>query len=156
MSAVYPSFEEFLPHGKEMILLEQIVSASEEDVLCHARVGSPLLAGFDRDPVSPLLGLEYIAQALAAFAACSPERPDKKNKDGIGLIANVKHLELHEPHFYLGQELEVRAHRDLLSDTTAVFTGLISDAKQEKKLLSATITLVVTDRSRLEKSTNYA
>lgn len=151
MNLQVPAFESFLPHGESMILLGKITDFRETEVECQAEIGKPLLPGFDSNPVSPLIGLEYIAQTIAAFGACTGFSTKVREEDKIGFIAGVKNFRFEVPAFFLGQSISILAKQEFLSESTAIFNGLIFDSKREKQLLSATVTLVLTKTSNLRR-----
>ena len=78
----FPPIEALVPHKPPMLLLDRVLSYSTDYVSCEVeiRVDSP----FVRDGVVPaIVGLEYMAQCVAAFAGLSARHKGEAPRIGF-------------------------------------------------------------------------
>ncbi|PCC74810.1 Predicted 3-hydroxylacyl-ACP dehydratase, HotDog domain [Nannocystis exedens] len=112
----FPPVAELVPQRPPMLLLDEVVAADDDGITCAAvvRPDNLFLAG-GRVHASVLL--EYMAQAIAAFAGLRA-RVDHQ-PPALGLIAACRNLELHAEHLAVGDPLQIVA--------TRVFAGAMAE-----------------------------
>src|SRR5438552_53932 len=112
--ATFPPLAELLPHSPPMILLDTVVDRDERSIACAVRVRPDM--PFARDGHVPaLLAIEYMAQAVAAYAGLLAR--DEGRPIRIGYLLGTRELTLDVERFDVGDELIVRA-RHVWGDAT--------------------------------------
>ncbi|MFC3377712.1 3-hydroxylacyl-ACP dehydratase [Rugamonas sp. CCM 8940] len=108
--AVFPPPASLLPHSGQMVLLDRVLSA-DDDNLC-AEVGihaGSMLCG--ADGVGAWVGIEYMAQAIAAHAGWHALRRGEPVK--VGFLLGSRKYEAACASFAPGSVLRVHVHRAL-------------------------------------------
>lgn len=104
---------ELLPHAGEMILLDAVVEAGDEHIVCRRTVRDDGL--FEGTAGLPAwAGVELMAQAVAAWAgwkAKSEQRPVR-----LGFLLGTRHFRSDVDAFPAGTELRVEAIRRFHDD----------------------------------------
>ena len=102
-----------VPHAGPMLLLDRIVSVDAESVCAEVRIRKDSLFCVDGG-VGAWVGLEYIAQAIAAYAGYRAALRGEAVK--IGFLLGTRRYECVHPTFLLGSVIQVRAKRVLQTD----------------------------------------
>jgi predicted hotdog family 3-hydroxylacyl-ACP dehydratase len=105
--------EDVVPHRGPMLLLDRLVSADEERVV----VGGGVYRGqmFATDAGLPsYVGIEMMAQAIAAWAGCRAHRLGQPVK--LGFLLGTRRFSCTHTHFPFGSRVEVVAHREVMGD----------------------------------------
>jgi predicted hotdog family 3-hydroxylacyl-ACP dehydratase len=120
-----PDIRDLMPHSGPMILLDRLVAADDESLCAEVRVRANSLFLVD-GAIGGWVGLEYMAQAIGAFAGYrSRLRGDPVR---IGYLLGTRHYECKQPSFALGSRLEIYVKRVLQSqDGLAAFDCRIDD-----------------------------
>ncbi|MDT8907768.1 MULTISPECIES: hotdog family protein [Pseudomonas] len=105
---------ELLPHAGDMILIDRIVAFDDEQIHTHATVkaGGP----FSRDDggLPAWVGIELMAQSVAAFAGChARQRGDAVE---LGFLLGTRKFECNVEYFPVGTELAIHGLRSLEDD----------------------------------------
>jgi predicted hotdog family 3-hydroxylacyl-ACP dehydratase len=108
-----PDIRALVPHSGPMILLDRVVSIDEESVCAEVRIRKDCLFYHDGG-VGAWVGLEYIAQAIAAYAGYHAALRGEAVK--IGFLLGTRRYECVRPTFALGSVVRVRAKRVLEND----------------------------------------
>ncbi len=120
-----PDIRDLLPHSGPMVLLDQVVAADDESLCAEVRVREEsvfCVAG----AVGGWVGLEYMAQAIGAFAGYRARRRGEPVR--IGYLLGTRHYECKQPCFALGSRLKIYVKRVLQSaDGLAAFDCRIDD-----------------------------
>ncbi|MBP1204081.1 putative hotdog family 3-hydroxylacyl-ACP dehydratase [Duganella sp. 1411] len=113
MPATMPDIRSLVPHSGGMVLLERVVSADDENLCAEVRIhaGSVLATA---DGVGSWVGIEYMAQAIAAHAGWLAERRGDAVK--VGFLLGSRKYEASVPYFALGSVLRVHVHRVLQAE----------------------------------------
>jgi predicted hotdog family 3-hydroxylacyl-ACP dehydratase len=104
----FPPIETLVPHKPPMLLLDRVLSYSTDSVSCEVaiRVDSP----FVRDGVVPaVVGLEYMAQCVAAYAGLSAR--EKNETPRIGFLLGSRDVRIDVDGFPVGDRLVIEARR---------------------------------------------
>ncbi|WP_077535186.1 hotdog family protein [Pseudoalteromonas aliena] len=105
----YP-IEQVVPHDSPMILIESLLSYSEDEAQCgvtvteHSPFFSPVING-----VPSYVGIEYMAQSIAAYAGALANDGNKPVK--IGFLIGTRKYQTYQPFFKKGSKLTINAHK---------------------------------------------
>ena len=129
--------EHVVPHRGPMSLLDTLLECSDDDVAAEVRVTTDgLFAGPEGVPA--WVGIEYMAQAVAAWAGCRARATGRE--PAIGFLLGSRRYEAFEPFFTPGRTLRVEAHREILGDNgLGAFACRIVDG--DRVLAAATISV---------------
>jgi predicted hotdog family 3-hydroxylacyl-ACP dehydratase len=120
-----PDIRDLLPHSGPMVLLDHVVAADDESLCAAVRVRADSLFYVDGG-VDGWVGLEYMAQAIGAFAGFQARLRGEPVR--IGYLLGTRHYECKRPRFDLGCNLRIYVKRVLQSeDGLAVFDCRIDD-----------------------------
>ena len=104
----YP-VEALLPHSKGMVLLDRVVEAGEDHIVVELKVRDDGLFSSPDYTVPAWVGLEYMAQTIAAFSGyhrkCRGEAID------VGFLVGTRHYQCSVGCFPCGTSLRVRAEK---------------------------------------------
>ncbi|MCO8310435.1 hotdog family protein [Pseudomonas mandelii] len=105
---------ELLPHAGDMILIEQILSFDEDQI--HTRLIVKPGGLFNRPDGSlpAWVGIELMAQSVAAYAGCHARQ--KGNAVELGFLLGTRKFECNVEHFPAGTELTIHGIRSLEDD----------------------------------------
>ncbi len=88
---------ELLPHAGDMILIDQVLSFDEEQIQTR---------------LTPAwLGIELMAQSVAAYAGCRARNEGRPVE--LGFLLGTRKFECNVEHFAQGTELTIHAKRSL-------------------------------------------
>ena len=106
---------ELLPHAGEMILLDTVLEHGPEHALCSRRVPAGGLF-HDADGSLPAwMGVELMAQAIAAWAGCRAKAKGEPVR--LGFLLGTRHYTCNVVAFAPGSELRGEARRDFHDDS---------------------------------------
>jgi predicted hotdog family 3-hydroxylacyl-ACP dehydratase len=132
-----PDIRDLLPHSGPMVLLDRVISVDAESLCAEVRIRQDSL--FYRDgAVGGWVGLEYMAQAIGAYAGYSAYLRGEPVK--IGFLLGTRHYQCIRPWFTLGSVIRVFAKRVLQDDNgLASFECHIDD--DTGRIASASVTV---------------
>ena len=120
-----PDICDLVPHSGPMLLLDRLVAADDESLCAEVRVRPNSLFLVD-GAIGGWVGLEYMAQAIGAFAGYRSRLRDEPVR--IGYLLGTRHYECTQPCFALGSRLRIYVKRVLQSqDGLAAFDCRIDD-----------------------------
>jgi predicted hotdog family 3-hydroxylacyl-ACP dehydratase len=120
-----PDIHDLLPHSGPMVLLDHVVAADDESLCAEVRVREDSLFCVD-GAVGGWVGLEYMAQAIGAFAGFQARLHGEPVR--IGYLLGTRHYECKQSRFALGSRLRIYVNRVLQSeDGLAAFDCRIDD-----------------------------
>lgn len=112
METLY-DIERVLPHSGAMRLIDRLLSFEEDRVAVEVRV--PADGPFNEVAGMPAwVGVEYMAQAIAAWAGCRARQAGRE--PSVGFLLGTRRYTAHVGHFAPGARLRVEAVRELLGD----------------------------------------
>jgi predicted hotdog family 3-hydroxylacyl-ACP dehydratase len=127
----------FLPHSGAMVLLDRLLEAGAEDLLAEVTIRPDSLF-CDGQGVPAWVGVEYMAQAIAAYAGYAAQLRGEAVK--IGFLLGTRRYDAGCPGFAVGSVLQVHVQRLLQADNgIGSFECRIHAAGRQ--LASATITV---------------
>ena len=107
------TIEDVVPHRLPMLLLDTLLRADEDSVEVEGTVhrGQP----FATDAGMPAyVGIEVMAQAIAAWAGCRARR--ERRPVQLGFLLGTRRYECSRTHFAFGARLRVEARREVMGD----------------------------------------
>jgi len=126
-----------IPHAGPMVLLDRVISVDQESLCAEVRIRSNSLF-CDGDGVGAWVGLEYMAQAIGAWAGYTGQLRGEPVK--LGFLLGTRRYECSRPAFALGSMLEVRIQRVFQNENgLGSFECYIDD--EEGRIASASVTV---------------
>ncbi|WP_339515939.1 hotdog family protein [Pseudomonas sp. RL_15y_Pfl2_60] len=111
---------ELVPHSGDMVLLDEVVRYDVDEVETRVKVKAGGLFNQADGSLPAWLGVELMAQSIAAFAGCHAREADKPV--ALGFLLGTRKFECNVEAFPLGAELHIKALRSLQDDNgMAVF-----------------------------------
>lgn len=132
----YPHVIELLPHNSPMALLSRIVDIGEEHAACEIDIDSNSLF-FEKDRVPVYVGLEYMAQTIAAFSGA--KNYDKNKPPTLGFLLGGPQTDFHTDGYFAGQTLHTHAKIIWNDEQLYQFECSITDAQTNKLLATSRI-----------------
>jgi predicted hotdog family 3-hydroxylacyl-ACP dehydratase len=140
-AARMPDIAALVPHSGQMILLDRVLSADAESLCAQVRIHAGSVLCGD-DGVGAWVGIEYMAQAIAAHAGFTALQRGEAVK--VGFLLGSRKYEARVPHFAPGSVLHVHVQRVLLGENgLGAFECRIDVAggAQETTVATATVTV---------------
>jgi predicted hotdog family 3-hydroxylacyl-ACP dehydratase len=103
-----PDIQSLLPHAGPMVLLDRVISVDEESLVAEVRIRSDSLF-CNADGVGAWVGIEYMAQAIGAWAGYTAQLRGEPVK--LGFLLGTRRYECIRPIFLLGSVLQVCIRR---------------------------------------------
>ena len=106
----YPPILDLVPHRPPMLLLDRVLSYDGQCVTCETVLGpdSPFVDG---GCVPGVVGIEYMAQAIAAGAGLSARDKGQGGAARMGFLLGYRNLTIAVDSFQVGDRLIVEARR---------------------------------------------
>lgn len=116
--------EEILPHSNGMILIDEVVSFEEESIRCLVKLEDSSKFMNASGEVRAWVGIEYMAQTIAAWAGIHAKL--KHQSVSIGFLLGSRRYSSRVSHFKAGDQLIISACRNYQDKGMAVFNCEIS------------------------------
>jgi len=130
------SVDDLVPHSGLMSLLDRIVDYGDDWLEAQVDISDSSLF-LEELGVPALVGLEYLAQAIAAFSGV--EEQLKGDKPKLGFLLGTRKFECSTDYFKLGQTITLKVQREMKAENGLhVFQCVLSGEG-----LSATATINV-------------
>lgn len=100
----------FLPHRDAMCLLHRLIEVEGESLVAEADIRSDNIFA-DANGVGAWVGIEYMAQAVAAWSGYYARQ--KGLEPQIGYLLGTRIYKCDRPNFYLGECLRISVMRDM-------------------------------------------
>lgn len=105
--------DEVVPHRGAMLLLDRLLAHDEGSMVVEAMVREDnVFANAEGVPI--WVGIEYMAQAIAAWAGCRARQLNEPVK--LGFLLGTRRFECAGGYFRFGQRLRVEAHREFSAE----------------------------------------
>ena len=105
-----PPIGALLPHSGTMLLLDRVLRADADNLCAELKiVGTTLFC--DGSGVGSWVGIEYMAQAIAAHAGYAAHLRGEPTK--VGLLLGARRYEAMRPSFAVGSVLHIHVQRIL-------------------------------------------
>jgi predicted hotdog family 3-hydroxylacyl-ACP dehydratase len=105
--------EAVVPHRGRMRMVDQLLANDPDSVVVSAEIRSNNLFA-DAHGVPVWVGIEYMAQAIAAWAGC--RALDRQEAVRIGFLLGTRRYDSYCQHFAFGAQLRIEATRELFGD----------------------------------------
>jgi predicted hotdog family 3-hydroxylacyl-ACP dehydratase len=105
--------EAIVPHRGRMLLVNRLIARDDDSVAVGAVVTADNLFAEDQG-VPPWVGIEYMAQAISAWAGCRGLARGEPAR--IGFLLGTRRYEGCTRHFAVGARLRIEARRELFDD----------------------------------------
>ncbi|MFP5391801.1 MAG: 3-hydroxylacyl-ACP dehydratase [Gammaproteobacteria bacterium] len=134
---------ELVPHQGEMVLLDHVVSANADSLCAAVTIGAHSVF-FDGAGVGSWVGIEYMAQAIAAHAGYQAVQRGEPVR--VGFLLGSRRYLCSVPLFRADQVLHVHAQHVLQGENgLAAFDCRIMDAATQASLATGTLTVFQPD-----------
>lgn len=108
------NIDQLVPHAGNMVLINQLMKADDESATAHAIVKNDGVFSGPTDQVPAWVGIEYMAQTIAAWAGFHALKNNEKVK--IGFLLGTRKYTSNVDHFQVGQQLKVEIKMMLQGD----------------------------------------
>jgi predicted hotdog family 3-hydroxylacyl-ACP dehydratase len=108
MNFSYP-IETLLPQSKAMVLLDRVVEVDNDHIVAELTVRDDGLFSLADQTVPSWVGLEYMAQTVAAFSGY--HRKQRGEKIGLGFLLGTRYYQCSVDRFTCGTRLQIRAEK---------------------------------------------
>ncbi|WLG62903.1 hotdog family protein [Pseudomonas sp. FP1762] len=105
---------ELLPHAGDMILIDAIERFDDEQIFTRLTVKPDGLFNLPDGSLPAWVGVELMAQSVAAFAGCHARQ--KGNPPELGFLLGTRKFECNVAAFVAGSELTIHGLRSLEDD----------------------------------------
>ncbi len=105
-----PSIDELVPHARPALLLDRVVESRGDDSLVTETLIREDNPYCDRGRVGAWIGVELIAQSIAALAGLDARRDGRPVK--IGFLLGTRRYRSAVPWFAVGQRLRIEVTRE--------------------------------------------
>ena len=113
-----------LPQSKSMVLLERVIEAGEAHIVVEVLVREDGMFSMPEHTVPSWVGLEYMAQAIAAFSGY--HRKCRGEPIGLGFLLGTRLYQCSVGSFPCGTRLQVRAEKIIeAANDMSVFSCII-------------------------------
>ncbi|MFL0796643.1 MAG: hotdog family protein [Cellvibrionaceae bacterium] len=133
--------EDVVPHARPMALLDTILEWSDTHLIAEVAIleDSPFT---DSEGVPSWVGIEYMAQTIAAYAGVQAREHQEPVK--IGFLVGSRRYNCNSSYFPIGSKLQVSINQEVQSESgLAVFQCCISGIDQNNKAIEASANLNV-------------
>jgi 3-oxoacyl-[acyl-carrier-protein] synthase I len=145
----YPPIAELLPHAGPAVLLDAVLEQRPDALRARVRIG-PQHPYFEPGRGVPVwVGIELMAQAIAAHAGFTARRSQDPPKRGM--LLGTRRYETRVAYFAEGSELEVAVRREFGEDAGGVAACVCRIRSGGRELASATVIVVQVDEEDLPK-----
>ena len=109
---------ELIPHSGKMVLLDRIISCNNNSLSAELIVRDDGLLGNDQT-VPAWVGIEYMAQAVAAYAGVMAMRAGEPIK--LGFLLGTRRYNSNVAEFKVGSTITVRVEKIIQNDNLGAF-----------------------------------
>jgi len=126
LSALYP-MSDVIIHKDTMLLIDEVIDFSENSLTSQVTI-TPATVFLNADNIVPAwIGIEYMAQTIAAWAGVTHMKKGDELKKGY-LLGSRKYVS-HVSHFTLGSVLTISVEKVYEGNDLGVFECTISNDK---------------------------
>ena len=105
---------ELLPHAGDMILIDQVLAFDQEQIRTRLTVKPGGLFNRPDGGLPAWVGVELMAQSVAAYAGCRARQNGEAVE--LGFLLGTRKFECNVEHFPVGTELTIHGLRSLEDD----------------------------------------
>jgi predicted hotdog family 3-hydroxylacyl-ACP dehydratase len=136
-----PAIHTLMPHAGAMVLLDRLIAVSDETLCAEVAIDADTIF-CDQNGVGAWVGIEYMAQAVAAFSGYEAHLRGEAVK--VGFLLGSRCYECSCPFFAIGSRLHVHVKRTLQGENgLGAFECRIEDANgvADRAVATASITV---------------
>jgi len=131
------AIEAVVPHRGRMLLVNRLLARDEGSVVVGAVINADNLFVEDRG-VPAWVGIEYMAQAISAWAGCRGLARGEPAR--IGFLVGTRRYACRVRHFAIGARLRIEARRELFGDNgMGMFSCRILEGDSELALAQVSV-----------------
>ena len=120
---------DLIPHSGCMVLLDRIIDYDDQGLTAELAVRGDGLLGGDDNYVPAWAGIEYMAQAIAAFAGMTATQAGEPIR--LGFLLGTRRYNSNVAAFKVGATLTIRVKKIMQDDNLGVFDCRIQGANVE-------------------------
>jgi len=106
---------ELIPHAGDMILIDRVLAFDDEQIQTCLTVRADGLFNEPDGSLPAWVGIELMAQSVAAYAGCQARTRGEAVK--LGFLLGSRKFECNVAHFPAGSQLNIHAVRSLQDDS---------------------------------------
>jgi predicted hotdog family 3-hydroxylacyl-ACP dehydratase len=147
------ALEDLVPHAPPMILIDHIHLPESEGLEATVRISEDSPFFEPRRGVPSYVGIEYVAQTVAALAGLRARRSGQGIS--LGFLLGTRRFQAWSPYFTLGSELTIQVEPEFEARNVAKYRGRISD-ETGATVVTTSVTVYLrgdTDDRRIHDST---
>ncbi len=110
---------DLIPHSGSMVLLERIIDCDDQGLTAEVAVRADGLLGGDQKNVPAWVGIEYMAQTIAAYAGVMAKQANKPIR--LGFLLGTRRYSSTVAAFKVGSILTIRVKKIMQDDNLGVF-----------------------------------
>ncbi|MFU8789760.1 MAG: 3-hydroxylacyl-ACP dehydratase [Methylobacter sp.] len=108
-----------IPHSGNMVLLERVIDYDEQSLTAEVVVRADGLLGGDEKNVPAWVGIEYMAQTIAAYAGMMAKQANEPIR--LGFLLGTRHYSSTVAAFQVGSIVTIRVEKIMQDDNLGVF-----------------------------------
>ncbi len=116
---------EVLPHSGGMILIDEIIDYNDDSLLASVTITDSSLFADAASGVPVWIGIEYMAQAVAAWAGIQAKARNESIKQGF--LLGTRRYVANKSYFSIGSRLLISVQQTYRDDELGVFNCKIED-----------------------------
>jgi predicted hotdog family 3-hydroxylacyl-ACP dehydratase len=147
------TLEDLVPHAPPMILIDHIHACESEGLEATVRISEDSPFFEPRRGVPSYVGIEYVAQTVAALAGLRARRSGQDIS--LGFLLGTRRFDASLPYFILGSELTIQVEPEFEARNVAKYLGRITDETGET-IVTTSVTVYLrgaTDERRIDERT---
>jgi predicted hotdog family 3-hydroxylacyl-ACP dehydratase len=128
--------EALLPQSQNMVLLDSVLEVGDDHIVVELTVRDDGLFSSPDHTVPAWVGMEYMAQAIAAFSGYN--RKCRGEEIGLGFLLGTRHYQCSAGSFPCGTRLMVRAEKviEAANDMSVFDCAIEGDNIQARSMLN--------------------
>jgi len=142
----YPPVAELLPHAGRMVFLTDVVEHDENGTACVAEIGEDAPFRGAGGLVPAWVGIEYMAQCIAAHGGLKARAEGRHVK--VGFFVGSRRIDIYTAGFSPGQVLEVRAGHVMGTSGFFAFACSVRDKASGALLMEGHLNVFLSDDLR--------
>ena len=107
------NIDQFVPHSASMSLLDSVLEYGDDWLHASVKI-TPQSMFVEEKGVPAIVGVEYLAQAVAAYAGTLEQK--KGNKPKLGFLLAVRKYSCSSDFFPIGENLLLKVNLEMLAD----------------------------------------
>jgi predicted hotdog family 3-hydroxylacyl-ACP dehydratase len=139
----FPAVATLVPHKPPMVLIDRITAAGKDHFSAQVDISEHSLFSVPDCGVPAYVGIEYIAQTIAAYSGWRSQQENPGTPPQLGFLLGTRKMALAESWFPLGATLDIEIHNTFEDGPMAVFDGEI--LLDGRSLASASISVYQPD-----------